>query len=197
MKQKNELSHGGNLSTAHRGLCLEFFRDCRGAAIAEFSVVLFFTIPFFMALIEASLILNEWRRVNDLVEAQVLYIGASTSSRPSNAQQLYASSSSSATTITAAVAEINSRIRAAHATPNVTLGCGCPSGTGASATITLSRSLNSSPPYCPPPPDMTCGTGLGWSAYADVAATKNHVVTFVNLGWLVPPIRAHALARIY
>ena len=107
-----------------------------------------------------------------------------------------ASTASAATNIKSAVAEINSRILAANATPNVTLGCGCPTGAGASSAITLSRAFNATPPYCPPPPDASCGSGLNWSAYADVGATKQHVGFFSNLGW-APLLSAHAMVRIY
>lgn len=181
-----------------------------GAALVEFALIFPVITFIFMGMIEFGFIMKEWRRVNDLVEAQVLYLSASNISNgiPSNAEQFYSSTTSSNNTIYSAVAEINSRILAADTTPNVTFGCGCPEGTGSSAKITL-KPFNIIPPYCSPPPDKSCGAGSYYYAYVDVKATKQHVGFFLNIpDILIPNIQgkswswrpllsAHALVRIY
>lgn len=187
-----------------------FFYNEEGAALVEFAIILPVITFIFMGMIEFGFIMKEWRRINDLVQAQVLYLSASNISQniPSNAQQLYETTTSSTNIITSAVAAINSRILAADATPSVTLGCGCPEGTGSSAKITL-KPFNVIPPYCSPPPDQSCGNGSYYYAYADVKATKQHVGFFLNIpDILIPNIQgkswswrpllsAHALVRIY
>lgn len=177
-----------------RSRLLLIIRDQEGVALVEFAILLPLLTILFMGIIEFGYIVKEWRRLNDLVEAQVLYLSASNGSSPTNAIQFMATSTASTNTIITAVAEVNSRIRAADATPGVTIGCSCPSGSGENATITFSSSYTLE--TCPDPPDKTCGGSSYWHVYADVRASKDHTGFFKNSRWL-PKMSAHALVRIY
>lgn len=167
-----------------------------GAAFIEFAIMLPVAALLFMGVVEFGYIIKEWRRLNDLLEAQVLYLSASSNENktPTNGTQFIATPAASAATITSAVSQSNSGISSNDATVvTTTFGCACATNSGATSTVTFSSIYTMA--TCPAPPDNTCENNSFWHIYAKVAATKQHTTIFFPF-WH-PNMTANALVRIF
>ena len=161
---------------------------CRGesgTAAIEFALGSLFLLPLLLGTVDLGIAAFEWIQVNNLVEAETLYV-------TKNASTLYAANPFDSTVITNAVAPAKSGISLAAATPAVTAGCSCPIVGGITTLTPFGTSPN---PKCPAA--LTCNGGTSpQGAYVQVSASHTHTPIVPVSWWTNPIFTSTALIKI-
>ena len=185
------------MTTTIRNYTNKLISDAAGSITVEAAILISFIIaPLFIGAVDFGTAIYEWKRVNDALQAQIIYIAATHgTSMPSNAQQLYSQPNFS----TAGISSIKSsgylsstQMKSSDITTIITYSCGCVNGTSLSLTGTFS----SSQPYCPSPPDISCNKSSYWAPYVTIQTSHQHTSFFTSSFGYRPLLKASATIRM-
>ncbi len=160
-------------------------RSESGTAAIEFAMFAPILIILLGGAVDFGYAAFEWMQVNNLVEAQTLYVAQ-------NASALYYAAPFSPTVITSAVGNSGST-SCATATPAPTRFCSCPLTTGMTTGTAFAA-----PPADPCSAALTCnGNTSAQSAYVLVSASCTHTAILHVSWWTNPTFTSRALVRIH
>lgn len=185
-----------------------FIKDTSGAFFIEAAFLMVALIPIFIGLSDYGLSVYEWKRLNNALQSQVLYIASTHgTSVESQAQQLNGATSF----VTTSLASINlagqnssTGVRSDDISFSYGQWCGCSDG----SSLNLKSKFADTPPYCPQPPDTTCNQSSYWGSYVIITATHQHQSLFNTVGMksisflsgladiLTPTLQSTAIVRI-
>lgn len=152
---------------------LEFIKDESGAFFIEAAFLMVALLPIFIGLSDYGLSMYEWKRLNNALQSQVLYIGSTHGKDdPSQAQQLH--QMLSLPSINLAGQKASTSVPSDDITFSYDQWCGCSKG----STLGLTSKFAAQPPYCPQPPDKTCDQSSYWGSYVIITATHQHQSLF-------------------
>lgn len=182
---------------------LDFIKDDSGAFFIEAAFLMVALMPIFIGLSDYGLSMYEWKRLNNALQAQVLYIASTHgTANPSQAQQL--NQMLSVPSINLAGQKVSTSVQSNDITFSYDQWCGCSNG----STLKLDSKFATQPPYCPQPPDKTCDLNSYWGSYVVIKATHQHQSLFNTAAMqsisflsgladiLTPTLQSSAIVRI-
>lgn len=154
-----------------------------GTAAIEFAVGSLFLLPLLLGTADLGLAAFEWTQVNDLVQAQTLYVAK-------NASALYYANPFDPSVITGAVSSSGGGMATAAIPQRF---CSCPTPTGITGGTAFAA-----PPADPCPAALTCNLNTTPpSAYVLVSASHTHVPIVTVSWWPSLIFTSTAVVRIH